>query len=254
MLHFGFRDEGMKATKIEFRLRVVIIVVVVWLGFAAPWIEYLGIGRRISLIEWLALELSRLGLLSFAVATPVVIVLSALVAAIGAAVRVWGTAYLGPGTVNDPNMKAESVMAAGPYRYVRNPLYIGTWFMIAAMAFIMPPTGALVVMVALTVFELRLIFAEEAYLSQQLGEPYLNYLRSAPRLFPRLRTTLPPSGARPQWLRSVLAELNPIGIFITFAFFSWTYNHWLMIQAILVSLGLSIVVRALMLPAKPQPA
>jgi len=240
----------MKATKLEFRLRVVIIVVVVWLGFAAPWIEFLGSGAgfpgRISLLEWLALEISRFGLLSFTRAVPAMIVLSALIAAIGAVLRVWGTAYLGPGTVNNPLMKAETVMAAGPYRYVRNPLYIGTWFMIAAMTFIMPVTGAFFVLIVLAAFELRLILAEEAFLADKLGEPYLAYLISVPRLFPRLRTTLPPSDAMPHWPRAVLAELNPIGVFITMAFFSWTYNHWLMIQAILVSLGLSIVVRALM--------
>jgi protein-S-isoprenylcysteine O-methyltransferase Ste14 len=236
----------MKATKLEFRLRVIIIVVVVWLGFAAPWIEYFGIGHPISLIEWLALGLSRLGLFSFTVATPVVILLGALIAAIGAAVRIWGTAYLGAFAVNHGEMQAGAVMAAGPYRYVRNPLYIGTWFMIAAMTFIMTPTGALFVIVALTIFELRLILGEEAFLTQQLGEPYIAYRNAVPRIFPRLRTTLPPSSTKPHWLPSVLAELNPIGIFITLAFFSWTYNHWLMIQAILVSLGLSIVVRALM--------
>ena len=248
----------MKATKIEFRLRVVIIVIVVWLGFAAPWIAYFGPGTgfvsRISLLEWLALELSRLGLFSFTVATPVVIVLGSLIAAIGAAVRIWGTAYLGAFTVYHGQMQAGAVMVDGPYRHVRNPLYIGTWFMVAAMTFIMPPTGALFVLIVLAVFELRLIFAEEAYLTAQLGEPYRAYLSAVPRLLPRLRTTLPPSDAKPHWLRSVLSELNPIGVFITLAVFSWSYNHWLMIQAILVSLGVSMVVRALLPAPGPQTA
>ena len=44
----------------------------------------------------------------------------------------------------------------------------------------------------------------------------------------------------------MLSELNPIGVFITLAVVSWSYNNRLMIQAILVSLGLSLVVRALM--------
>ena len=101
----------MKAANIEFRLRVIIMVMIIYLGFWSPWIEGLGIGKRISLTEWLALELSRLGPFSFTVATPVVIVLGSLIAAIGAALRVWGTAYLGPGTVNNKEMKAELVMA-----------------------------------------------------------------------------------------------------------------------------------------------
>ncbi|MGA2539666.1 MAG: isoprenylcysteine carboxylmethyltransferase family protein [Terracidiphilus sp.] len=244
----------MKPTQIEFRLRLIIMVVIVYVGFWSPWIEGLGIGRRISLTEWLALEISRMGLLSFTAATPAVIVLGSLIAAVGAVLRVWGTAYLGSGTVNSPQMKADIVLAAGPYRYVRNPLYLGSWFMFAAMAFIMPPTGALFMMVLLTVFLYRLILGEEAFLTAKLGEPYRAYLNAVPRLFPRLRTTLPPGVAKPSWLRSLLSELNPIGVFITIAVFSWSYNHWLMVQAILVSFGLSLVVRALMPGVMSQPA
>jgi len=236
----------MKATAIEFRLRVVIMVAVIWLGFWSPWIEASGIGPRIPLLEWLPLQLSRLGLLSFHAAVPVVIVLAALIAAKAAALRIWGTAYLGPATVNNFQMKAGAVLADGPYRYVRNPLYLGSWGMIAAIAFLMPPSGALSVLILLTVFLLRLTFAEEAFLTSQLGEPYRAYLRSVPRLIPRLQSTLPHTGRKPHWLRAALAEINPIGIFLIFAFLSWSYNNRLMLQAILVSFGVSLVVRALL--------
>jgi protein-S-isoprenylcysteine O-methyltransferase Ste14 len=242
----------MKATQIEFRLRVIIMVVIISLGFWSPWIESWRIGARISLTEWLALEISRLGLLSFTVATPAVIVLASLIAALGAALRIWGAAYLGPATVNNPLMKADAVMASGPYRYLRNPLYLGTWFTLAAMAFIMPPTGALFLMLLLTVFLYRLILGEEAFLTTQLGDPYRSYLYAVPRLFPRLRNSLPKSSARPLWLRAALSELNPIGVFLTLAIVSWRYNHWLMVQCILVSFGLSIVLRALIPGIKPQ--
>jgi protein-S-isoprenylcysteine O-methyltransferase Ste14 len=239
----------MKATKFEFRFRMLIMVAVIYLGFWSPWIEPLGsrasFAGRIPLLEWLALELSRLGIASFTVASPIVIVLAALIAAKAAALRIWGTAYLGPGTVNNLEMKAGSVMAAGPYRYVRNPLYLGSWGMIAAMAFLMPPTGALFTMILLTIFLMRLILAEEAFLTGQLGEPYRNYLSAVPRLIPRLRTTLPRSNQKPQWLHAALAEINPIGVFLVFAAISWSYNNRLMIQAVLVSFGLSLVVRAL---------
>ncbi|MGP8269263.1 MAG: methyltransferase family protein [Terracidiphilus sp.] len=243
----------MRATKIEFRLRMLILVAIVFLGFYAPWIEVLGFGPRIPLMEWLALELARMGLLPFAVAAPVVIVLSALVAAVGAVFRVWGTAYLGYGTVHHEQMQAGAVMADGPYRYLRNPLYVGGWFMFAAMAFLMPPSGALVSMTLATVFLLRLILAEEAFLSVQLGEPYREYLRAVPRLFPHLRAGLPSAGHKPHWLTSVITEINPIGIFFTLAFLSWSYNNRLMIQGILVSLGVALVVRAFMKGVKQKP-
>jgi protein-S-isoprenylcysteine O-methyltransferase Ste14 len=226
----------MKASAIEFRLRMVTIAVVITVGFWAPWTEALGIGQRIPLLEWVALELSRLGFLRFPVAVPCVIVLAALIAAIGAILRVWGTAYLGPGTVNHGQMKAGAVLADGPYRYMRNPLYLGSWCMVAAMAFLMPVTGALFVMVLVTAFLLRLILGEEAFRS---------YLRAVPRLIPRLRPCLPAAGHKPHWLTALLAELNPIGIFLILAVLSWSYNNWLMVRAIIVSFGLSLVVRAL---------
>src|SRR5580658_1108366 len=152
MVHSGCGGRRMRATAIEFRLRMAIMVAVIALGFWSPWIEGWDIGRRVSLLEFAALELSRLGLLAFTDATPVVIVVAALLAAIAVVLRVWGTAYLGPGIVNNAEMKAGVVMADGPYRHVRNPLYLGTWCMVAAMSFIMPATGALFVMVLLTVF------------------------------------------------------------------------------------------------------
>jgi protein-S-isoprenylcysteine O-methyltransferase Ste14 len=236
----------MKASAIEFRLRWVIMVVIVFLGFWSPWIEAWGLGSRNSLLEWLALEVSRLGLLRFTYATPAVIILGALIALLGAVLRVWGAAYLGYGTVHHAEMQAGAVMADGPYRYVRNPLYIGTWCIMAAMAFVMPPTGELFCMTLITVFLLRLILGEEAFLSRQLGEPYREYLRAVPRLIPHLRAGLPAAGHKPNWMIAMLTELNPIGIFITMAVLSWSYDNVLMLEGILISLGASIVVRALM--------
>jgi protein-S-isoprenylcysteine O-methyltransferase Ste14 len=226
---------------------MLIMILIVALGFWAPWTGDWGAGHRIPLLEWLALQLSRTGVLSFTVAAPVVIVLAALIAAAGMVLRVWGTAYLGYGTVHHKQMQAGAVMADGPYRYLRNPLYVGGWFMFAAMAFLMPPSGALVSMALVTVFFLRLILGEEAFLTGQLGEPYQEYLRAVPRLFPRFRAGLPSAGHKPHWFISVISELNPIGIFLALAVLSWSYNYWLMIQGILVSFGASLVVRAILM-------
>jgi protein-S-isoprenylcysteine O-methyltransferase Ste14 len=219
------------------------------LGFWAPWIDAWGVGRRISLLEWLALELSRTGLVSFTIAVPALIVVSALIAAVGAALRVWGTAYLGTGTVNSLDMKADAVLADGPYRYVRNPLYLGIGWMVVAMAFVMPISGAVFALVLIPVFLLRLILAEEAFLSARIGEPYQLYQRAVPRLIPRFRPGLQSGGARAHWIRGVLAELTPIGVFVALALLSWTYDNRLIGRAILISFGASLVARALM----PQP-
>ncbi|SPE28991.1 Isoprenylcysteine carboxyl methyltransferase [Candidatus Sulfotelmatomonas gaucii] len=236
----------MRASSIEFRLRMLIQIVIVGLGFWAPWIGMWDLGRRVATLEWLALEISRAGIASFTFAAPIVIVLGSLAALAGAVLRIWGAAYLGYDIVHHLQMQAGGVMAAGPYRYVRNPLYLGGWFMMAAISLLMPPTGALFTMVLVTIFYLRLILGEEVFLTAQIGEPYCEYLRAVPRLIPRLHARLPRAAAHPNWLIALLTEINPIGIFVTLAFLSWTYNNLLMIKAVLISFGISLVVRAFM--------
>lgn len=239
----------MRATAVEFRLRWFFILAIVLLGFWAPWIHGLGIGRRTPLLEWLALELSRLGLIGFTQAAPVVIVVASIIAALGMVMRVWGSACLGPVVVSNAEMKAggaDAVVAAGPFRYVRNPLYIGTWCLIAAIAFTMPVTGALVAMPLLTFFLVRLILGEEAFLAGKLGEPYQAYRNAVPRLLPLLRSKLPRGESKPQWIHAVLSELNSIGIFLITAVLSWRYDNALMMKAIVISFFVSMAVRGFM--------
>jgi protein-S-isoprenylcysteine O-methyltransferase Ste14 len=218
---------------------------IIILGFSSPWINAWGLGQRVPLLEWLALELSRLGLVRFTVASPIVIAAAASIAAVGAVFRVCGTAYLGPTTVNSLQMRAGAVMADGPYRFVRNPLYLGLWCMVAAMAFLMPLTGALVALALLTVFLFRLILGEEAFLAARLGESYQHYLRAVPRLIPRFRNPLPSAGTQPDWLRAALVETTSVGVFVALAVFSWSYDNRLMLRVILIGFGISLITRAL---------
>ena len=236
----------MRASAIEFRLRMVIQIVIVFFGFWAPWLGGWDFGRRISTLEWLPLEMSRLGLVSFTVATPIVIVLGALAALAGALLRVWGAAYLGYSTVHHGDMQAGAVMADGPYRFMRNPLYLGGWFMMIAVSLLMPPSGALFTVVLLTVFYLRLILGEEAFLAGKLGQPYEQYLRAVPRLIPRLRSSLPPAGNKPHWLTAFFTEVMAIGAFFTMAVLAWGYDQQLMLEGILWSFLASLLARGLM--------
>ncbi|MGA2338560.1 MAG: isoprenylcysteine carboxylmethyltransferase family protein [Terracidiphilus sp.] len=240
----------MRASAIEFRLRMIIQIVIVFFGFWAPWIASStgswDMGQRISALEWLPLQLSKLGVVSFAAATPIVIVLGALAALAGAILRVWGAAYLGYATVHHGDMQAGAVMADGPYRYMRNPLYLGGWFMMIAVSLLMPPSGALFTVVLLTIFYLRLILGEEAFLASQLGQPYEEYLRAVPRLIPRLRASLPPAGNKAHWLTAAFTEVFPIGAFFTMAVLAWFYDQQLMLEGIFWSFLASLVARGLM--------
>jgi protein-S-isoprenylcysteine O-methyltransferase Ste14 len=238
----------MRATAFEFRFRVWIMVVVIFLGFSSPWIELLHLGTRTTAWLWLGFELSSLGI-SSTIGILAVTILTIIVAALAAIIRIWGTAYLGTATVNNAQMKAGHVMADGPYRHVRNPLYIGSWLMVAAISMLMPVSGAAFTMILLSVFLIRLILGEEAFLAPRLGEPYAAYKQAVPRLIPSLWPRVKAAGQSPNWGRALLYEITPLGVLVSFAALSWQYNAFLLSRAVLVCFGLSLVIRALVPPA-----
>jgi hypothetical protein len=138
------------------------------------------------------------------------------------------------------------VVAAGPYRYVRNPLYLGTMIHVLALALLMPPSGAIFMIVTLAVFQLRLILGEEAFLTRTLGEAYLAYRASVPRLLPSLRARVAVSPAVPAWGAAFLGETYMWGVAIAFIAVGWRYNAFLITQGVVVSVGLALVARALL--------
>jgi protein-S-isoprenylcysteine O-methyltransferase Ste14 len=78
-------------------------------------------------------------------------------------------------------------VAAGPYRYVRNPMYIGGFGVLAGAGLILrsPSILGLAVLFLLFVHLLVLIY-EEPVLSSRFGDPYLRYKASVRRWLPRL--------------------------------------------------------------------
>jgi protein-S-isoprenylcysteine O-methyltransferase Ste14 len=242
----------MKATAWEFRFRIWIILAFYILGFFAPWnlaLHLDGSGPNAHVWGRLAILLSKGGAMSIASAFNLVLVAGILCAFAGAWLRTWGSAYLGYSVVHDKDMRGDSVMADGPYRYVRNPLYLGTWANALALALLMPASGAIFTLVCVVVFQLRLIFGEEAFLAARLGAGYSAYCAKVPRLLPAVRPQVQPSGARPRWGQAMLAEIFMWGMAASFAVLGWRYNAELLIQCVLVWLGVSLIVRAF---AKPQ--
>lgn len=234
----------MRASELEFRLRMPIIAAIVFIGFWAPWIWPWTSTGRIPTLWWLTHGLSSMG--GVAAAAPAVIVLGAAVALLGAILRVWGAAYLGYSTVQHAKMQSAWVIADGPYRFMRNPLYVGSWFTMAATALVMPPTGALFALLALTAFYYRLTLGEEAFLTATLGPAYRDYLSEVPRFIPRMRGSLLAAGNKPHWLTAIFTELFPIGVFITMAVLAWRYDNELMLEGIFWSFIASLVARGLM--------
>jgi protein-S-isoprenylcysteine O-methyltransferase Ste14 len=233
----------MKATALEFRLRFILGVIIYVLGFIAPWNSLLHLDS-IRTWQFLAAWPARGGWIGFNTATIAVLVIGIVCALTGASLRTWGSAYLSPSIVQAGAMHGDSVVASGPYRHLRNPLYLGTFFHTFALVLLMPPSGAIFCIVAISVLQLRLIAAEEGFLAAKLGAPYLDYCSKVPRFLPAFTARVPISAAQPNWPKAFLAEIYMWGVAISFAALGWRYNSVLIIKGVLISLGISLIVRA----------
>jgi len=76
------------------------------------------------------------------------------------------------------------------------------------------------------------------------AEPYLAYRAKVPSLFPAITPTVSASALQSNWPTAFLGEIYMWGVVITFAFFGWRYNSMLLIKGVLISLGVSLIVRA----------
>lgn len=228
----------------EFRFRFLIIAIVIILGFTAPWDSYLHFDRGLRTWLFLAALPTRHHWLGFNTATVTLLILGILCALAAALLRTWASAYLGASVVQDPSLHGDRVVAAGPYRYLRNPLYLGLFLNILAISLLMPPSGALFTIVLIGLFQLRLIHVEESFLSFSLGDSYRAYCAKVPRLLPALTPRIPASDTPSRWPIAFLSEIYMWGVAITFLTVGWRYNTLLITQGVLISLGLLLIMRA----------
>jgi protein-S-isoprenylcysteine O-methyltransferase Ste14 len=233
----------MGATKFEYRFRWILHAVIIMLGFWAPWCEPLGWTR---LSTWLVLSswLSRTGWLSFVAATNAVLIVAIVLVALGAWLRVWGASYVGASVVNSRSMHGEAMLADGPYRRTRNPLYLGTLLHIIGLAILMPPSGAIFCVALIWLLQVRLALAEEPFLTQRFGEAYVEYRKAVPRFVPAPTPRVPAAGKPAHWLQGFVSEIYMVGVVITYVVFGWSFNAMTMTRGVLISLGAWLVVKA----------
>jgi protein-S-isoprenylcysteine O-methyltransferase Ste14 len=244
-----------KASAFVFRFRYLIHTVIYILGFWGPWNLLFHLdprGPNAHVWGILAANLSQLGVGSLFTAFNLLLSLGILFALAGAALRTWGSAYIGANIVSSQTMHTAQNQAAGdgilkdgPFAHLRNPLYVGTFLHTLALSLLMPRSGAIFTIAAIGLLQLYLIQGEEAFLTAKLGEPYKAYCALVPRLFPALRRKVAATGLTPRWPQAFLGEIYFWGVALSFAFLGWRYNAALLMQCVIVSVGISIVTRAL---------
>lgn len=119
----------------------------------------------------------------------------------GEAIRCWAVGYSGATTRAD-RVTAPKLVTAGPYAYVRNPLYIGN--LITALGFVLAFTGrnaplARWGLLALSLGTMLAVYAtivphEEQYLRTTFGRAFEDYAARVPPIWPRSTPSSPQDG------------------------------------------------------------
>ena len=208
-------DDASK-TPLEFRLRALSLSLAYFIGFAGgrliqggvtpgsiePTFVRLGApwgSTGVEFFVWLAV--------AFAVAAWLV--------------RWWGSSYHSAGVVMSGDLVADTLTVAGPYRYVRNPLYFGNILLAISIGSLGPPPAFILVVALNLVVVYRLIVIEERFLRTEQGDAYARYCAAVPRLLPRLTPApLPPDPRKPDVRYGFVTELFALGFAIAMAYFA----------------------------------
>ena len=231
-----------QATEFEFRTRFWFIFGIFWLGFLLYYVDHVNV----------SVALSRLVLRHPDENSSRFLALGTLSVALGALIRSWAESYLHSSVVHDAALHGEQLVADGPYRYVRNPLYLGNLLLAVGIGMLASRSGFLMISIGMWLFVYRLILREETTLLHSQGERYRRYLATVPRLLPSLVPQVPPSGAKPNWLDGFTGELFMWGAAAAMAVFTATRNiryFWLVF-----GLGLAIYFLQSYLRSRGEPA
>jgi protein-S-isoprenylcysteine O-methyltransferase Ste14 len=107
---------------------------------------------------------------------------------LGLAIRCLVIGYVPKNTSGRNTRKqiAETLNTTGMYSLVRNPLYLGNFFMwVAPILFLHHLLLFMIYILAFILYYERIIATEEAFLFEKFGETYSNWAKATPMLFPK---------------------------------------------------------------------
>jgi protein-S-isoprenylcysteine O-methyltransferase Ste14 len=181
----------MDASAVEFRFRFWILALIFTSGFQLyQWDQ---VPARVALAG--ALTRFSSGYISIGVTQFLTYAGGAATVVTAAALRTWAAAYLNSTVVHDQRVHDSRLVADGPYRYLRNPLYLGMILVAFGIGLVASRSGFVLIIGMVFLLQYRLTRREESALLASQGASYRLYCATVPRLLPARRPRVPGSGA-----------------------------------------------------------
>jgi protein-S-isoprenylcysteine O-methyltransferase Ste14 len=192
-----------RATRFEFEKRFWIICAIYFAGFFLSVFDHTSF---ISALRDLVAPSIMSGSANAERFARMVILFGSLLVFFAAGLRTWGAAYLRTEVVHDTAQHSEALVADGPFRYTRNPLYLASLPMAAGIGVLASRLGFVFLLLANWIFVYRLIFREEESLVKIQGESYREYRQAVPRFWPALGPRVPSGNRQPKWGQAFAGE------------------------------------------------
>jgi protein-S-isoprenylcysteine O-methyltransferase Ste14 len=235
----------MRASNFEFRYRSPLNLAHFAVAYFAYYFDDINIAQAV--VWWLAgddeIRARTLSHLIFA--------FGAFLVGLAAAIRTWASAYLRSDVVHDRNLHTSALVADGPYRRVRNPLYLGTFLLTVGIGFLMSRLGFAILVIGGVIRIMRLIGREEAQFEAQQGDAFREFCRRVPRLIPALAPRVPAGGLPAHWGQAFWGEAFMWGFFLAMIVFAVTLRTRIAWIVMAVALGIWFLQSILRLGRKP---
>lgn len=110
-------------------------------------------------------------------------VIGVILCLLGIGCAAWGRITLARAKTNvSPLKPTTAIVTGGPFRFTRNPLYVGVSTLLLGLSFLIGTWwGMIILLPAMFLLHYGVILREERYLEQKFGDPYLTFKKSVRR-------------------------------------------------------------------------
>lgn len=148
---------------------------------------------------------------------------------VGEFIRIKGVSHIGGVSRTRSYSTGKKLITSGPFSIVRNPLYIGNFFLSLGLILIanVHPLFTLLFVAGFILQYIPIVRWEESNLKQVFGREYEDYMKTVPRWIPKLKNSEPhPEPIKPDYASALKSEKNTLAAAVILYFVLLLRSDW----------------------------